>query len=106
MIRKTFCNMSHFPSAEETGLGLLTHAETLQAVQKVINTKQRSSTYVKYSLSKIFKIGKYASENGSTNAVRKFQNKFSTLKESTIREFWKKYNQTTYAWQCGWKGKS
>ena len=83
MIRKIFCNMSHFPSAEKTGLGLLTHAETLQAVQKVI----RSSTYVKYSLSKIVKIGKYASENGSTSAVRKFQNKFSALKESNIREF-------------------
>ena len=37
--------MSHFPSAEETGLGLLTHAET---VQKALTTKQRGSTYVKY----------------------------------------------------------
>ena len=79
--------MSHFPSSEETGLGLLTHAETLQAVQKVINTKQISSIYVKYSPSKLFKIGKYASENGSTNAVPKFQNEFPTSEESTIREF-------------------
>ena len=48
MIRKTFL-MSHFPSAEETGLGALTHAETVQAVQKARNTKQRGSTYVEYS---------------------------------------------------------
>ena len=78
--------MSHFTSAEETGLGLLTHAKKLQVVQKVINTKQRSSTYEKYLSSKQFQIGKGASENGSTNAIRKFQNEFPTLKGSTVRE--------------------
>ena len=77
----------HFPSAEKTGLASLIHAETLQAVEKVKDTKQRSSTYMKYSPSKRFKIMKYASENGSTNVVRKFQNEFPTLKESTVREF-------------------
>ena len=91
--------MSHFPSAEKTGLGSLTHAETVQTVQKAINAKQRSSTYMKYSPYKRFKIVKYASENGSANAVHKFQNEFPTLKEITDREFRKKYNQTMYAWQ-------
>lgn len=61
----------------------------VEAVQKIINTKQYSSTYVKYSPSKWLKIGKYAFEILPV----KFQNEIPTLKESTVRECWKKYEK-------------
>ena len=34
-----------------------------------------------------FKIGKYAIENGSAAAVRKFKSNFPKLNESTVRDF-------------------
>ena len=74
-------------------MGAITHVETALAIQQVTSTKKRSSTYVKYLPPQRFKIGKYASENGFTNAVRKFQNEFPILKESTAREFQKIYEK-------------
>ena len=38
-------------------------------------------------------MGKYASENGTSAAVRKFQPDFPKINESTIREFKKKYEE-------------
>ena len=78
---------------EETGLGALEHAEVVQTVAKATNTSNRSSAYTKYTAVQRYRIGKYASENVSTNAVRKFQKDFPSLKESTIREFCKKYQK-------------
>ena len=67
----------------------VTHVETVRAVQKAAgqfkSTKNISSTYVKYSAPQRFKIGNYASENGSKNAVRKFQNELPILKECTVK---------------------
>ena len=78
---------------EETGLGALEHAEVVQTVAKTTNTSNRSSAYTKYTAVQRYKIGKYASENGSTNAGRKFQKDFPNLKESTVRVFRKKYQK-------------
>ena len=85
--------MSHFPTMEETDLGALEHAEVVQTVAKATNTSNRSSTYTKYTAVQRYRIGKCASENGSANAVRKFQIDFPSLKESTVREFRKKYQK-------------
>ena len=38
-------------------------------------------------------MGKYASETGTSAAVRKFRPDFPKIKESTIREFKKKYEE-------------
>ena len=78
---------------EETGLGALEHAEVVQTVAKATNTSNRSSVYTKYTAVQRYRIGKYASEYGSTNAVRKFQKDFPSLKESTVGEFRKKYQK-------------
>ena len=78
---------------EETGLGALGHTEVVQTVAKATNTSNSSSTYTKYTAVQRYQIGKYASENGSTNTVRKFQKDFPSLKESTVREFRKKYQK-------------
>ena len=38
-------------------------------------------------------MGKYASENGTSAAVRKFRPDFPKINESTIRQFQKKYEE-------------
>ena len=78
------------PSTEETGPGAIGREATVKAIQKATNSKKRSA-YNKFTTSERFKIGKYASENGPTNAVRTFQKDFPKLRESTAREFRKKY---------------
>lgn len=40
-----------------------------------------------------YKIGKYASENGNNSAVRNFKKEFPSIKESTVREFKKRYQK-------------
>ena len=61
--------VSHFPLADETGLVSLIYADAVQAIQKILNKKQYSLTCVKYSPSKRLKIGKFAGENGTTDAM-------------------------------------
>ena len=51
---------------------------------------------MKYSADERFKIGKYASENGSIAAVRKFEKQFPNMNESTARTFKKKYESELY----------
>ena len=74
------------PSTEETGLGEIVHEATVKTIQKATNSKKRSA-YNKFTASERFKIGKYASENGPTNAVRTFQKEFPKLRESKAREY-------------------
>ena len=66
-----------------------------QAVQDEIAQKKfkRKTSYQKYSEEDRFKIGKYASENGATAAVRKFKNSFPDIKESTVRRFKSNYEE-------------
>ena len=49
--------------------------------------------YKKYTDEDRYKIGKYASENGSTATVRKFKSDFPKLKESTVCDFKRKYEE-------------
>ena len=49
--------------------------------------------YIKYTAQDRFKIGKYASENGSAACVRAFKDKFTKINESTVRGFQKRYEQ-------------
>ena len=60
-----------------------------QVVQNEIAQKKsnRKTSYQKYYVEDRFKIGKYASENGATAAVRKFKTLYPDMKESTIRGF-------------------
>jgi len=54
-------------------------------------TNRRSSKYTQYSNKNRYDIGKYAAENGNANAVRFFQKEFPAIKESSVRNFKKKY---------------
>ena len=63
--------------------------------QKLLKQLQKLQIPVQSSYTAVqrYRIDKYASENGSTNAARKFQKDFPSLKESTVREFRKKYQK-------------
>ena len=66
-----------------------------QVVQNEIAQKKsnRKTSYQKYSAEDRFKIGKYASENGATAAVRKFKTLYPDMKESTVRGFKSTYEE-------------
>ena len=66
-----------------------------QVVQDEIAQKKskRKTSYQKYSEEDRFKIGKDASENGATAAVRKFKNSYPDMEESTARGFKSNYEE-------------
>ena len=66
-----------------------------QVVQNEIAQKKsnRITSYQKYSGEDHFKIGRYASENGVTAAVRKFKTLYPDMKESTVRGFKSTYEE-------------
>ena len=66
-----------------------------QVVQDEIAQKRnkRKTSYQKYSEEDRFKIGKYASENRATAAVRKFKNSYPDMKESTVQGFKSNYEE-------------
>ena len=70
-----------------------------QVVQDEIAHKksERKISYQKYSEEAQFKIGKYASENGATAAVRKFKNLYPDMKESTVQGFKSNYDTSRYS---------
>lgn len=53
----------------------------------------KSATYIKWTDENRYTIGKYASEHGNTSAVRRFRKQFPNIKESTVRDFKKKYER-------------
>ena len=59
-------------------------SERHQGVKDEIAQKKSKNSYQKYSVEDHFKVGKYASENGATAAVRKFKNSYPDMKASTV----------------------
>ena len=55
------------------------------------NSSSKRQPYVKYWPEEPYKVGKYASENGPIATLRKFQQRFPNMKESTARTFRKRY---------------
>ena len=71
-------------------------SERHQGVQDEIAQKKSKSkkySHQKYSVEDHFKIGKYASENRATAAVRKFKNSYPDMKESTVPVFKSNYEE-------------
>ena len=79
------------PTMEETGLGIVDHANVVAATKEQYENDSKRSSYVKYTENERFMIGKYSNENGSAAATRKFRTRFPNLNESTVRGFQKKY---------------
>ena len=59
--------------------------------RKINNSSLKRKPYVKHSPEERYKIRKYASENGPIATVRKFQQRFPNMNESTDRNFRKRY---------------
>ena len=59
--------------------------------REISNSLSKRQPYVKYSPEEHYKIGKYASENGPIATVRKFQQRFPNMNESTARTSRKRY---------------
>ena len=70
-------------SAEESGIGNLNHQAALTAN---LAAERERKPYKKYTSKKRYEIGKFASENGTSAACRKFKSKFN-VGESTVRSF-------------------
>ena len=56
-------------------------------------TVQKASKYTKWTDENRYAVGKYAFEHGTAVAVRNFKKDFPNIKESTVREFKKKYEK-------------
>ena len=90
------------PEASDSGLGQQEYEKVVSNVIDLASPASSSSSkkpqerckrnsYPHYSGETRAKIAKYAVENGNTKAVKHFEKEFSNLKESTIRNFKKKY---------------
>ena len=64
--------------------------ELLKTATKKDNARGK---YKRYRDKQRYQMGKYASETGTSAAVRKFRPDFPKINESTIREFKKKYEE-------------
>ena len=86
------------PSVSESGLGTTEHSQVCEAVAELSDpspAKKRRArgSYTNYSPADRAQIGRYAFENGNERARKHYKSKFPNLKESTIRNFKRAYNQ-------------
>lgn len=56
-------------------------------------TASKPVNYIKWTDKNHYDVGKYASEHGNAAAVRNFKKGFPNIKESTVREFKKRYEK-------------
>lgn len=56
-------------------------------------TASKPVNYIKWTDKNRYDVGKYASEHGNAAAVRNFKKGFPNIKESTVREFKKRYEK-------------
>lgn len=92
-----------FLSQENTSLGTVEYQNVLSVVGTLVddNDGEKSSSararnrgnYNHYSPEIRAKIGKYASENGNSKALKKFKAEVPNLKESTVRSFKQAYER-------------
>lgn len=75
----------------DSNIGRIDNEMINELVSLSKNSSSRSTKYRKWTDKERYDIGKYAAENGNSNALRKFQTDFPDLKESTVRTFKKRY---------------
>ena len=77
--------------SHDAGLGEVDRAEICQESSKLIGRKRKPQS--KYSDEDRSKIAKYAKDNDASQATKFFKNKYSTINDSTMRTFVKKYGE-------------
>ncbi|KAM7429608.1 hypothetical protein ABFA07_019556 [Porites harrisoni] len=90
-----------FPSQQNTSLGTVEYQNVVSVVGTLVDDPdgEKSSSararergnYNHYSPKIHAKIGKYASENGNSKALKKFKAEVPNLKESTVQSFKQAY---------------
>ena len=80
------------PNQKDSTLGVLDYVATVNAIKTAATIKARNK-YQRWSDKDRYHIGKYASENGTAAALRKYKTRYQKLNESTIRDFVKKYRE-------------
>ena len=86
-----FCLLGIMLLPMESGIGALDHQVAIEAAQTAISVPHKQKQNKKFTDKDRYIIGKYASENGTAAAQRKFKLSHKNLGESTIRTFKKKY---------------
>ena len=76
--------------SSSSGFGEIDH-EIIE--REINNSSSKRQPYVKYSPAERYKIGKYPSEKGPIATVRKFQQRFPNMNESTVPLSVKDMNQ-------------
>lgn len=92
---------AYFPSQESTSLGTVEYQNVVSAVANIVNPHVENSSaatrkrgnYHHYSPEIRAKIGRYASENGNSKAIKHFKAQIPTLKESAVRTFKQAYEK-------------
>ena len=64
-----------------------------EAVESQVANDSKRKSYIKWTDKNRYDIGKYSAEYGTAAAIRKFRKNFPKIKESTAREFRKKYEE-------------
>ena len=86
------------PTSQQTGIGNRATHEANKAVPEALASAKEGSRkrkkYTKFSGEDRASIGKYASENRNSNAIKKFKSTHPDLVESTVRLFKKRYLDT------------
>ena len=87
---------SHLPDQEDTILGRNEYNQVAAAVVDLARpqpsqSRSKRSKYVQYSGEDRAKIAKYSCEHGNTKALQHFSKEYPNLKESTLRNFKKAY---------------
>ena len=80
------------PPQQSSGLGTLDYEAVVESMTNVENTRGRGN-YTKFTDADRFLIGRYAGENGNKKALIHLKNKFSGLKECTVRIFKKQHQE-------------
>ena len=87
---------SHLPDKEDTILGRNEYNQVTAAVVDLARpqpsqSRSKISKYLQYSGEDRAKIAKYSCEHGNTKALQHFSKEYPNLKESTLRNFKKAY---------------
>ena len=87
----SFIEFPSFPTQKESNLGVV---EYFSVCKSISDANHSRSHYQRFLDGDQFVIGKYAAVHGPMATVKKFKPKFPHLKESTIRTFRDKYQNT------------
>ena len=83
-------------ASQDEDVGCITpieHEEVQKQLKKVEEKKVGRSSYRKYTKTERAEIGQYAAKHGGAKTVRKFEIKYPGIKQQSVSDFKRKYNE-------------